>query len=355
MKVAQRCQKVFETLWTQGCSIRNAAKRTGMSKSSVHRHKQAIERRQTCPESSLWESSEGYQWLVRLVWATIYCFGIKQGIGSESLSEFFKLLRLEQHIGVSPDCLRKLEVKLKGKIIAYGQQQTLEGQPLKPIEICVGSDEVFFGAPILVMLELSSGFILLETEAANRQYNTWQQHAEAALPSEQFHCRWMVSDGAKALLKLALDGLGCRWVPDLFHAIWNLGKPIGSTLGRRLAQLNKQLHTLEAQLHKAQQQGKPTDTLESQQQELATEQTLTQKAQQTYHQALQQISTRIHPFAINGTGMQTALSVQAALEEPLKTLETLTQTWAIPKATKAIQSFKAQIPAMAMGVNAWWS
>lgn len=133
-----------------------------MSKSSVHRHKQSIERRQTNPESSLWESPEGLQWLARLVWTTIYWFGIKQAIGSESPSEYFKLLHLEQRIGVSPDCLRKLEAQLKGKIVAYEQQQTLQGQPPKPIEICVGSDEVFFGDPILVMLELSSGFIGLE-------------------------------------------------------------------------------------------------------------------------------------------------------------------------------------------------
>ena len=66
------------------------------------------------------------------------------------------------------------------------------------------------------MLELSSGFIFIETKAENRQYTTWQQQAEAALPSEKFYCRWMVSDGAKALIKLALDGLGCRWVPIYF-------------------------------------------------------------------------------------------------------------------------------------------
>ena len=124
MKIAQRCQKVFETLWVQGkCSIRDAAKRTGMSKSSVHRHKQTIERRQLYPESSLWESREGYLWLVRFVWATIYWFGIKQGIGSENLSEYFKLLHLEQRIGVSPDSLRKLELKLKGTIITYEPTQ----------------------------------------------------------------------------------------------------------------------------------------------------------------------------------------------------------------------------------------
>ena len=325
-----------------------------MSKSSVHRHKQAIERRQNYPESWLWESEEGLAWLTRLVWTTLYCFGIKQGIGADSLCEFFQRLHLEHRIGVSPDCLRKLEIKLKEAIIAYEQQQSCQEFPDKPIEICVGPDEVFFGDPILVMLELVSGFIFIETQAPNRQYITWQEQVQSALPFEQFHCRLMVSDGAKALIKLALDSLGCRWVPDLFHALWNLSKPIGSSFGRRLAQLNKRLQTLDMQMHKAQQQGKPTEPIAAQQQELATVVVQTQQAQQTYRQALEQISTQVHPFKIENTGIQTVISLQRALREPLNTLETLTQTWAIAKADKAIQSFRSQIPAISMGINAWW-
>ncbi|MCM1982411.1 hypothetical protein [Lyngbya confervoides] len=216
MKIAQRCPQVFAALWGQGkCSIRNAARRIEMSKSSVHRHKQAIERRQTYPESWLWESEEGLAWLARLVWAILYCFGIKQGIGADSLCDFFKRLHLEHRMGVSPDGLRKLEVKLKDAIIAYEQQQSCQQTPDKPIEICVGPDEVFFGDPTLVMLELVSGFIFIETQAPNRQHQTWQEQVQSALPFEQFHCRLMVSDQAKALFKLAVESLGCRWVPDL--------------------------------------------------------------------------------------------------------------------------------------------
>jgi hypothetical protein len=37
-------------------SIRNLADRTGLSKSSVHRHLQAMDRRDRSPESSLWET-----------------------------------------------------------------------------------------------------------------------------------------------------------------------------------------------------------------------------------------------------------------------------------------------------------
>ena len=53
----------------------------------------------------------------------IYCFGIKGGIRADSLSIFFHLLRLEKRIGCSASALRKLEVQIKEKIIAYGTSQ----------------------------------------------------------------------------------------------------------------------------------------------------------------------------------------------------------------------------------------
>ena len=57
-------------------SIRHVARQTGLSKSSVHRLKQAMERRDCHPESWLWETKEGRSWLVRLVVATLYTFGL---------------------------------------------------------------------------------------------------------------------------------------------------------------------------------------------------------------------------------------------------------------------------------------
>jgi DNA-binding MarR family transcriptional regulator len=48
-------------------SIRRLVEQTGLSKSSVHRHLQAINRRDCYPESSLWETETGRTWLIRLV------------------------------------------------------------------------------------------------------------------------------------------------------------------------------------------------------------------------------------------------------------------------------------------------
>jgi hypothetical protein len=358
MNIAQRCHQVFRALFSPKSlppSIRDVAQETGIPKSSVHRHKQTIEKRQQYPESHLWETVEGVLWLGRLLWATIYCFGIKQGIGSDSLSEFFHLLRLERHLGVSADSLRKQEVKIKAQISAYEQEQNQKSQPNQPIEICAGNDEVYFGNPILVMLELSSGFILIETAAANRQYETWQEQAEAALPPNKFHCRQMVSDSAKALIKLALKGLDCQWTPDLFHLLWNCGKPFGAAIGRQLGQLNKQIGQVQSQLEKAQQQGNPPQALAVQMAQLQQQHEQIENAQQTYRAAMHQISTLVHPFRLDGLGFQTALSLQAALAQPLQTLQTLAQSLELVKATTALETFKKNIPAVVMNVNGWWS
>lgn len=103
MKLRQRSQQVFEAIRKGGKrSIRKIASATGMAKSSVHRHKQALERRNKYPESPWWETSSGQQWLRRLIFSTIYVFGIKCGIGAETLSEFFQLLQLPLIVGVSP-------------------------------------------------------------------------------------------------------------------------------------------------------------------------------------------------------------------------------------------------------------
>ena len=63
-------------------SIRSLADRIGLSKSSVHRHLQALDRRDRYPESSLWETEPGRDWLIRLVAATLFVFGLKRALSS---------------------------------------------------------------------------------------------------------------------------------------------------------------------------------------------------------------------------------------------------------------------------------
>ena len=77
---------IFNAIRKHGTqSVRYLAERTGLSKSSVHRHLQAVNRRNRYPESSLWETEAGRAWLIRLVVATLLVFGLKRGVGAETL------------------------------------------------------------------------------------------------------------------------------------------------------------------------------------------------------------------------------------------------------------------------------
>ena len=75
---------------------------------SVHCLTQAMERRNSHPESWFWETEDGRQWLRRLVVATLYTFGLKRGVGMETMREFFTHLRLQTQMGCAPSALRSM-------------------------------------------------------------------------------------------------------------------------------------------------------------------------------------------------------------------------------------------------------
>ena len=272
MSLRTQCRKIFSFFQQQNeGTVREAAEASGTSKSSAHRHKQALEHRNQHPESWLWETAEGFRWLMILVCATIYMFGIRGGIGMGTIAEFFILLRLDTHLGVSPSSLFRLTATIEGLILTY--KETYEQQKEGLAHAIVGADETFFEQVILVMMELSSGYILLEEPAADRTFLTWKEKAQQALQALGMRVRYMVSDQAKALTKLALEGLGCQRIPDLFHAMHDLVKLMGSRFSTQLnrvqAHLSKALVTA-ALLKEA---GKSPETLQRHEQRITTLQT----------------------------------------------------------------------------------
>jgi hypothetical protein len=351
LNIRERCEKVWQCIRQKTRqSIRAMAAATGIPKSSVHRHLRLINRRQQYPESYLWETAEGSAWLRVLVFGAIYCFGIKGGMGSERLSEFFHLLRLDARIGCSASALRELEVQVKQQIIAYGQAQSASGQGQAPIGICVGADETFYDLPILVAVDLASGFIFSEAECANRTYATWWEQVSGWFNREQWDCRFMVSDGAKALVKLALSGLGCPSIPDVFHLLHALSKSMGSTIAREQLRLDKQQQTLQAHL---QTPAPPAALVEQIATVQAQHQTL-ERDHQSYQQSVHGLSQAIHPFHLNTGEAQWGLELPAQLQVHLAALERLSQLYAPTASQAAIALWQQQIPALSGVLHAWW-
>src|SRR5262245_8279254 len=155
---------IFNAIRTHGQqSVRGLAERTGLSKSSVHRHLQAIDRRDRYPEASFWETEAGRAWLIRLMVATLFVFGFKRGVGADTRSEFFSRLRLDLHVGCSPSAPRRvmhlLERLLLETAAAWEQDGIAHGE-IRPVIGAV--DEPFLQRMMLVFMDLATGYVLRE-------------------------------------------------------------------------------------------------------------------------------------------------------------------------------------------------
>ncbi len=362
MNLRERCQKVAQTTLQWGfLSVRALAQATNLSKSSVHRLSQKIKRRQNHPESPLWETPEGYQWLRLLVFATISLFGIKHGVGSEALSEFFELLRLRSQIGISPTALRRLEDQMRSQILAYGEQQHQEVKLTNTkLEILAGADETFFpgmNGIILVLMDLVSGYILLEKKTSDRKYQTWFDQIQTALLDigQLGAIKSLVSDRAKALIQLAVQGMGCQSIPDLFHAMRCLSRSIGVRLGGKLARTKKKLQKTQEEITKRHLAKKPISSQHTQRQSwLQQEYQFIQTGLDTYRSYIHQISTLVHPFVINENKFQTGSNVAKMMRELLPQLATLGHSYQLSSTAKALEQFSSQINGIAVGIDLWW-
>jgi len=194
VNIRGRCQQIYKVLRERGPqSIRKLAAATGLPKSSVERHCKGLqERAQQVPEAELWEQERGAQWLRVLVLAVVFVFGLKGGMGVERMSEFFHRVRLERYLAVSPSALRSLRTQMETVILAYSAEQEQRlGQAGRRLEIIAGADETFFDDVVLVMMDLVSGYLVLEEVADNRSYDTWQERVQAAVKRVGLELRYI--------------------------------------------------------------------------------------------------------------------------------------------------------------------
>lgn len=339
-------------------SIRQLAEQCGRSKSSVHRHLKAYERRNQYPESSFWETEEGGELLRRIYCAVLYQFGLKHHVGADQLNEFFRLIRIDTHVGVSASALRQHMRGLEQQLADFQEVQEASARCPEP-ERTVAMDETFFSQMmVLVLMDLPSQYILLEESATDRRYETWQARACPRLKALGLTVRQAVSDRANALIKLALDGFACQAGADLFHAQYELSRWLSLPLGRATKTLaearDKARNALAKQQKKALRDPQETRRLEAQvkQAEQAHQQAL--DAQMAYRQHQQAISDSVHPFDPASGLAQDQATVLAALQQESAAIEALAEARQISDRKGYLKKFRKQIEDVSRHVGVWW-
>ncbi|CAK8711726.1 hypothetical protein GMJAKD_10880 [Candidatus Electrothrix aarhusensis] len=338
-------------------TYRQLAQEANTSKSSAFRQVEGMQRRDVYPESFLWEHEEGYEWIRRHFFATLLLFGVQHGIGAETLSLYFKILRLDTHIGVSPTPIRIRLSQLQDAIIRF-QKEVEQNYKDNFKEMIGAADETFFGKVlILVFMDLSSGYLILEEIADDRSFDTWFEKLKPRLEELGATVPIMVSDRAKALIKLALDGLECEHNADVFHGMYEISKWMGSTLGRRKSMAKRQLNKYELRLEKAEKRGASEAVVASKVQQVeqarAQEQAATQDLD-NYRGTVRKISETVHPFNLNDNKPQDSASVAKKLQEQAENIEALACKYSIEDSTGVMKKFKNQIKELVPSIDYWW-
>ncbi len=357
----QRSLRIFETILEFGKqSVYKLSEKTGIPKSSVHRHLLALLKRNQHPESEFWETEAGVKFLCRLVFAVLYEFCIKSGVGAERASGFFKRIRLDTHVGVSPTALRGQLKKIEELLIEYQRaQEQQQSQTNESRELIAAGDETFFEDKLLmVLMDLSSGYLLLEEEADDRSYDTWKQKAQARLHAIGATIRHFVSDRAKALIKLGVDGFGCEEVgSDLFHGQYEISRWLGVQLHRKLAQAIKKIKDTREHLINLRQGNKQENVIRDEEVTLKQQEKCLQDIQtghDYYHAALQKISLSVHPFNINNGEPQTSKDVVSRLQSCTEKFKEIAVLLSISDKRGALEKFSRQIDDIASIVGVWW-
>lgn len=360
--VRNRDTKIFAHVAEFGRrSIRTIGETLEMSKDKVARGLAAIDKRDKHPESHLWETKEGQTWLWLLVIATIYTFGLKGNQGAERISEFFKLIRLDGHVGVSPSSLRNLRRKMEKAIIEF--QRIQEAQPreagTESCEIVASGDETWFnGDMVLVLMDLVSGYLIVEEEAADRSYETWNAKAQARLKELGLSVKHFISDRGKSLVKLATAGLGCLAGADIFHAQYGISKWLGRSLHGKLGSATQQLHEAQAKLVKLREKEAKADVIRVQKQRVKEKQEkldVIQAGREAYSAVQQTISAVVHAFGVADNQPQSSEQVAERLEEQAQQLEQIALDYAVKDTKDALGKFRRQIEAVSSIVDAWWT
>jgi len=335
-------------------TVRKIAEVTNIPKSSVQRLVKAILKRNQYSESHFWETEEGCQWLRILVYATIFLFGIKCGIGAETISQFFKMLRLTMHIAVSPTTIKDLRNKMEDVLIEYKDDQEKHHLREELLRIAGGVDETFFKEMILVFMDLPSGYIFLEEESKDRSYATWKEKIQQILKKFNIDFKYTVSDRAKALIKLAQQGMNCLSIPDLFHASHEIVKLFGLRLHRKQADLYNKLTKELAALALLKELSQRLSNQEALISQLKNEYAFIESGIACYQGVLHKLSEIVHPFDIHSSEKHTSATVLNLLLELVEQIKTLQNEQEINDDKKHIVKFENQIDGIASLIDAWW-
>ena len=244
--------------------------------------------------------------------------------------------------------------KIQDMLEEYLKSQESKQMSVKSLKIVGGADETFFDKMLIVFMDLASNYIFIEAEADDRTYETWKDKVQNIVDKFGVKIKYIVSDRAKALIKLAETGFDCLSIPDLFHASYEIVKVFGLNLGRKKNAIEKKIQESLIALALLKELGKDVTEQENIITQLKNEQVIIDSGISRYQQILHALSQIIHPFDINNSNPQSSTLVKSLLNQLLEEILQLQKEQEIADPKNRIEKFRKQIEGIASLIDAWW-
>jgi hypothetical protein len=238
--------------------------------------------------------------------------------------------------------------------------QTLCEKQVKkhPHKIIAGIDETFFGEfIILVLMDLRSGYLLLEDVSDDRCFDTWYEKTTPRLEQLGIEVDHVVSDRAKALIKMAVTGFKCESGGDVFHAQQDASRWLGAKVGKHHASAEKEIESTQKAEQKPSKKQTGFQKFVLKERRINAENVLAQakKTKQEYHDNLQGIGDEVHPFSLTDNTIKSAKEVEEGLENRVQALEKIEKERGFKNNTKVPKKLRNQFESLSVSVSFWWA
>jgi hypothetical protein len=211
---------------------------------------------------------------------------------------------------------------------------------------------------MLVFMDLATGYLLMEEVATNRSFGTWYDRANDRLMTFGTEVLYVVSDRAKALVKLAHTGLGCLSIPDLFHLSHDLAKSYSLAIFSRLRHAKRDLEHATQRLETLQQTAQ-AERVHSEQGQARVAACATalhhwQGVGSAWRQRLSNVSRILHPWRLADSTRQTSKEVEEQLRTELEAIETLLEANGLPMKKDTLAKVRKQLAGISALIDFWW-
>ncbi len=167
----------------------------------------------------------------------------------------------------------------------------------------------------------------------------------------------LVSDRAKALIKLAETGLSCLSIPDVFHLLHDLSKSYSLAIFSHLRHAQQVLNQAQERLTKC--QASPPSAAEVEQAQalvVASEAEVIrwQSVRSAYRSHLETLSFIVHPWHLMESTRQASAEVEGRLRAEIGALEVLLQSHGLAVKEKTLEKVRKQLAGLSALVDFWW-